>query len=279
MLLIKIILIVVLVLAALYLLAIMPHMTRRPDLTPFTGRYYAHRGLHDNNTEAPENTLAAFRKAVDAGYGIEMDIQLTKDRIPVVVHDYHLKRLAGKDVRVNALTLEELQRDYRIYGSEEKVPTLEEVLALVDGKVPLIVEFKVEGGDLSLCDVAAPILDKYQGVWCMESFNPLAVNWYRKNRPQVMRGQLSCNYLRGKEPGYKMLYWVLQNLLLNFLAKPDFIAYDHHHTDMLSFRLNKILYKITTVAWTIKSQEELERAKKWYDLQIFDSFIPTEWTK
>ena len=61
--------------------------------------------------------------------------------------------------------------------------------------------------------------------------------------------------------------------------KPDFIAYDHHHTDMLSFRLNKVLYKITTVAWTIKSQEELERAKKWYDLQIFDSFIPTEWTK
>jgi len=279
MLLVKVILIVVLVLAVLYLLAIMPHMTHRPDLTPYQGRYYAHRGLHDNQSEAPENTLAAFRKAVDAGYGIELDIQLTKDRIPVVVHDYHLKRLAGKDIRVNALTLEELQRDYRIYGSEEGVPTLQEVLALVDGKVPLIVEFKVEGGDLSLCDIAAPILDQYQGIWCMESFNPLAVNWYRKNRPQVMRGQLSCNYLRGKEPGNKALYWLLQNLLLNFLTRPDFIAYDHHHTDMLSFRLNKILYKITTVAWTIKSQEELERARKWYDLQIFDSFIPTEWSK
>ena len=109
MLLIKVLLIVLLVLAVLYLLAIMPHMTKRPDLTPFQGRYYAHRGLHDNAGDAPENTMAAFKKAVDAGYGIEMDIQLTKDRVPVVVHDFHLKRVAGADVRVDSLTLAELQ--------------------------------------------------------------------------------------------------------------------------------------------------------------------------
>ena len=172
MLILKIILITVAVIAVLYLLAIMPHMRNRPNLTPFKGRYYAHRGLHNNKTEAPENTLAAFRKAVEAGYGIEMDIQLTKDKVPVVIHDYTLKRVCKKDVRVDSLTLKEL-RQYTVCKSKEKIPTLAEVLKLVDGRVPLIVEFKVEATDLSLCEIAPPMLDQYKGVWCMESFNPL----------------------------------------------------------------------------------------------------------
>ncbi len=176
MLILKIILITVAVIAVLYLLAIMPHMRNRPNLTPFKGRYYAHRGLHNNKTEAPENTLAAFRKAVEAGYGIEMDIQLTKDKVPVVIHDYTLKRVCKKDVRVDSLTLKEL-RQYTVCKSKEKIPTLAEVLKLVDGRVPLIVEFKVEATDLSLCEVAPPMLDQYKGVWCMESFNPLCVWW------------------------------------------------------------------------------------------------------
>lgn len=278
MIIVEIIVTIAVILAVLYLLAIMPHMTKRPDLTPFQGRYYAHRGLHDNTTDAPENTLAAFKKAVDAGYGIELDIQLTRDRVPVVVHDFHLKRVAGADVRVDSLTLEELQRDYTIYNSQEHVPTLESVLKLVDGKVPLIVEFKIEGNDLGICEVAAPMLDQYQGVWCMESFNPFGVEWYRKNRPQVMRGQLSCRYLVKGEPlpgnMPKIVYWLLQNLMLNFKTKPDFIAFDHGCADMLSFRLNKKLYGITTVAWTLKNQAQLEAAEKWFDLMIFDSFVP-----
>lgn len=271
---VKIVLLILLVLAVLYLLAIMPHMLHRSELAPFQGRYYAHRGLHDNQTEAPENSLAAFRKAVEAGYGIELDIQLTKDRVPVVVHDYNLKRVCGADVRVDSLTLEELQQDYTLYNSQEYVPTLAEVLELVAGKVPLIVEFKVEALDLSLCDVAAPMLDRYQGVWCMESFNPLCVRWYKKHRPQVMRGQLSDNFLKSDEKGDRRLFWVLQNLLFNFLTKPDFIAYDHHDRNMCSLVIDKVLYRIPTFAWTIKSQEELEAAKGRFDFMIFDSFIP-----
>lgn len=98
------------ILAVLYLLAIMPRMTKRPDYTPLMGRHYAHRGLHDNKSDAPENSMAAFRKAIEAGYGIELDVQLTKDRIPVVFHDETLKRVCGVEGNVRDYTYEELQQ-------------------------------------------------------------------------------------------------------------------------------------------------------------------------
>ena len=273
MLILKIILITVAVIAVLYLLAIMPHMRNRPNLTPFKGRYYAHRGLHNNKTEAPENTLAAFRKAVEAGYGIEMDIQLTKDKVPVVIHDYTLKRVCKKDVRVDSLTLKEL-RQYTVCKSKEKIPKLAEVLKLVDGRVPLIVEFKVEATDLSLCEIAPPMLDQYKGVWCMESFNPLCVRWYKKNRPGVMRGQLSDHFVKSGEKGNRILFWLLKGLFFNFLTKPDFIAYNHHYPNTWSLVIDKVVYRIPTFAWTIRSQEELEAARKRFDFMIFDRFIP-----
>lgn len=266
--------VVIPVLGILYLLAIMPHMLHRPDIRPFQGWLYAHRGLHNNKTAAPENSLAAFRKAVDAGFGIELDIQLTKDKVPVVVHDYNLKRVCKKDVRVDSLTVRELKEGYTLYKSGEHIPTLQEVLELVDGKVPLIVEFKVEALNRELCPIAAPLLDAYRGVWCMESFNPLCVRWYRKNRPHVMRGQLSDNFIKGKEEGDKRLFWILQNLLFNFLTKPDFIAFHHIYKDMWSFTLNKKLYHIPTFAWTIKNEEQMETAKDKFDFMIFDSFLP-----
>lgn len=269
----KIILIIALIIVLLYLVAIMPHMTHRPDLTPFSGYYYAHRGLHNNNSEAPENSMAAFKKAVDAGFGIELDIHLSKDRIPVVMHDESLLRATGCEGKIGDYTVAELKDNFRLFGSEERIPTFEEVLKLIDGKVPLIVEFKGETPDVSLCDVAAPMLDRYKGVYCMESFNPLMVRWYKKNRPTVMRGQLAEYFFNDVEQK-TILYFALQNLLLNCITKPDFIAYNHHHMDKLSFSINKGLYKITTFAWTIKSGEELEAAKRKFDFMIFDSFVP-----
>lgn len=256
----------------LYLLAIMPRMLRRPDMKPFYKWMYAHRGLHDNETDAPENSLKAFEKAVDAGFGIELDIQLTKDGIPVVFHDYTLQRICGAEGKVMDYTYEELQQ-FLLCKSKERIPKLEEVLKLVSGKVPLIVEFKVEWLDLSLCPMADELLKQYHGVYCMESFNPLAVWWYRKNRPEVVRGQLSQNFYRDGE--YKgKLYFLLQHLLMNFICKPDFVAYNHRHHNMLSRRICRRLYGNTAVAWTIKSEQELQAAEKHFDLFIFDSFIP-----
>ncbi|MDO4465047.1 MAG: glycerophosphodiester phosphodiesterase family protein [Bacillota bacterium] len=267
-----IVLIVAAIIIVLYFLAIMPRFGHQKERKQFSDVYYAHRGLHDNLTQAPENSLAAFKKAVAAGYGIELDVQLTKDKVPVVFHDFTLQRICGKEGKVCDYNWEELKK-FKLCESEETIPRMEEVLKVVGGKVPLIIEYKVEWMDLSVCPIVDELLQNYKGVYCIESFNPLVLLWYRRYRNNVFRGQLSDAFIKtGEFKG--LLYRILQNLLLNWMTKPDFIAYNHKHENMLSRRLCRSLYKNTAAAWTIKSQEELERARSQFDLFIFDSFIP-----
>ena len=261
-------------LVLLYFLMIMPRMIKKPDMGPFRQWLYAHRGLHDNGTDAPENSLRAFRKAVEAGYGIELDVQLTKDGIPVVFHDFTLKRICGEEGKLCQYTYEELQR-YPLCGTDQRIPKLEEVLKLVDGRVPLIVELKTDSLDIKVCGKADALLAEYPGMYCIESFNPLAVLWYRRNRKEVARGQLSDAFLKEGEYGGG-LYFLLQNLLLNWLAKPDFVAYNRKYPRILSRRICRGLYHNTAAAWTVKSQEQMEEAKKYFDVFIFDSFAPAE---
>lgn len=261
-----------LVFVIVYLLAIMPEIGVRARADRLRNWLYAHRGLHDNSSDAPENSMKAFQKAVDAGFGIELDIQLTKDEVPVVFHDGTLKRICGVEGKLCDYTYEELQQ-FTLSDSEEHIPRLDDVLSLVDGRVPLIVEFKMENWNERLCVLGNELLQGYKGLYCIESFHPFCVYWYRKHHKEVIRGQLSEAFLR--EKGYKeMKFFVLQHLLLNFLAKPDFIAYNHRHADNLSRRICRRLYKNLAVAWTIKSKEELEAAKAHFDLFIFDSFMP-----
>lgn len=269
---IGIILACILTLAVLYLLMIMPRVFGKPDMTPFKGWLYAHRGLHDNKADAPENSLRAFARAVEAGFGIEMDIQMTKDQVPVVFHDYTLERICGAEGKVCDYTYDELQQ-FRLCSSDQTIPRFEDVLKLVDGKVPLIVELKIEALDTAVCCAGDRLLSAYRGIYCIESFNPLGVFWYRRNRKNVVRGQLSEGFLKEKEYN-GFLYFLLQNLLLNFLTKPDFVAYNKKHPRVLSRRICRGLYRNTAVAWTIKSQEELEAARKNFDIFIFDSFLP-----
>ena len=267
-----IIVLILLALAALYLFLIMPRMTGRPDASALMGRYYAHRGLHDNQSDAPENSMAAFKKAVDAGYGIELDVQLTRDRIPVVFHDESLRRVCGVEGNVRDYTFEELQ-SFRLFHSEERIPLFEDMLALVSGRVPLIVEIKIHENAGEVCSIVDVLLKNYQGPYCMESFHPLAVKWYRKNRPEVIRGQLSCRFGKtgSREPFSQML---VHHLLTNVLCRPDFIAYDHQHRGSLSRRLCRSLFGALSVAWTIRSPNELDACRSDYDLFIFEGFRP-----
>ncbi len=265
----------IVIILILYLMAIMPKITNRHDLTPWQGRYYAHRGLHLNPKESPENSMTAFGLAVSHNYGIEMDVQLSKDNIPVIFHDYNLKRVCGVDKKVRELTYAELQ-ELTLHQSTEHIPTFRSVLDMVNGQVPLIIELKVEFHDTLVCNIAASMLDKYKGLYCIESFNPLVLLWYKKKRPNIMRGQLSSNLIKDKEVGSPYLYFVLQNLLLNFITKPDFISYNYIHRNMLSFVLCRRLYKTAAFAWTIKTQEELNESRNSFDFFIFDHFIPQE---
>ncbi len=258
---------IVLGLIALYFFLIAPRMLNKPDRTPFYGVHYAHRGLFDNDTDAPENSLRAFQKAVEAGYGIEFDVQLSKDNIPIIFHDSTLKRMCGVEGQVWEFTMEELQK-MKLGKSKESIPTLRQVLQVVDGKVPLIIEYKMDRVDTKVCELGNEILKNYEGVYCMESFHPLAVKWYRKNRPDVVRGQLSQNY---RKQGRKQFgLWLMTWLLSNVMTRPDFIAYKHQHASDLSRNLCKAMGAMS-VAYTIKSKEQYEKAKKAFDLFIFDS--------
>lgn len=255
-----------------YLAAIMPRMFKRPDYSPLMGYHYAHRGLHDNNTESPENSMAAFRKAIDAGYGIELDVQLTKDRIPVVFHDDTLKRVCGVPGYVKDYTYEELQQ-FHICQSEEKIPMLKDFLELVNGQVPLIIEFKFPEKPATVCEIADQVIQKYKGVYCIESFHPLAVKWYKDHHPEIIRGQLSSNFKK-TEGGESVAEGLVHFLITNFLCRPDFIAYDHRHKNNISRLICRHLFKALSISWTIKSQEEFDACKDDYDLCIFEGFLP-----
>lgn len=266
------VLIAVAILIIVYLLMIMPRMRKKPSTEILVKHLYAHRGLFDNETDAPENSMKAFKKAVDAGFGIEMDVQLTKDDVAVVFHDGKLERMCGVKGKVMDYTFEELQQ-FSLAKSNEKIPLFTEVLKLVDGKVPLIIEYKIETTDTKVCEIGDRILCDYKGVYCIESFNPFGVHWYKKHRKDVVRGQLSEDFWKNgskKTP----LYFIMAKLLTNFWTRPDFVAYNAKNYKNVSRRICRKLYKNLAVAWTIKSRQQLDEMREHFDLFIFDSFVP-----
>jgi glycerophosphoryl diester phosphodiesterase len=164
----------ILLVFALYLFLLTPRH-RRPEAEPLMKTAYAHRGLWD--AKNPENSLAAFRAAVENGFGIELDVQLTKDGELVVFHDVSLSRMTGCDGFVYEKTYEELCA-LTLGKSNERIPTFREVLALVDGRVPLLVEIKSDHAWRSVAESAASLLDGYEGAYTVESFHPLVVAWF-----------------------------------------------------------------------------------------------------
>ena len=256
-----------------YLFASAPGIHKKTKWQHLTGWDYAHRGLYDNEHGIPENSMAAFRRAVDKGYGIELDVQLTTDNRLVVFHDETLQRMCGFDKKLTECSYDELKH-YRLAKSDEKIPLFDEVLKVIDGKVPLIVEVKSEGDWKKTTQLMAERMDSYRGCYCMESFHPFAVKWFKDHRPEIIRGQLSTNYFKDKINRKWYEKFLLSNLMLNFLTKPDFIAYNHLWKKDFSYTLCRKLFKPENVAWTIKNQKELEEAEKTFDVIIFDSFIP-----
>ena len=270
----KVTLLCIVALTVLYLLAIMPRVFNRPDTTLFKKVYFAHRGLHDNASDAPENSMAAFRKAVEAGLGMELDVQVTKDGVPVIFHDFKLNRICKAEGKITGCTYEELQT-YRLCDSKERIPKLSELLEMVDGKAPLIVEIKAETANVSCCAVIDRMLRAYRGAYCIESFNPFVLWWFRRNHRDVVRGQLSSNFRREGEY-WNILYFLMTHLLFNFLTKPDFIAYNHKFSEEPGRRICRRLYRHPAAAWTVRSQQDLEALKGEYDVFIFDSFLPAK---
>lgn len=260
-------------LPALYLWMIKPGKPRLERMKAFERRPIAHRGLHDAAQGVPENSMPAFQRAVEHGYGIELDVQMTRDGKLVVFHDKSLKRICGQDLVLTELTYDRLQ-EFRLQGTEERIPLFDEVLQLVDGKVPLIIEVKPDGDCLKATAKMCKRMERYGGIYCMESFHPLCVWWVRRHYPDMLRGQLSMDFFveEREKPFYQKL--VMTSLVANCLARPDFIAYKHTQKGQFSYWLCRKLFPVENVAWTIKSQEQLERARDTFRVMIFDEFVP-----
>lgn len=267
--------IVVILLLLVYAELIRPNLPRR-DISPLTGVDYAHRGLWNTNepgeNNRPENSLAAFRAAVEKGYGIELDVHLTKDGHLVVHHDDSLKRLTGVDIRIAESTLDEVRACKLPNG--EPVPTYDEVLETVAGRIPMIVEVKVEGNADALSKAVYERMKTYSGPWCMESFAPSAVKWFRLNAPEVIRGQLAFDHAgKGKTA---FLFWRnigIASMLQNLLARPDFVAFEAKSVKWHTISIHLLrLMKPWFVAWTVRSQEDMDKLRGKWDLQIFEKF-------
>ena len=230
---------------------------------------YAHRGLHGEGV--PENSLAAFEKACALGFGIELDVQLSRDGEVMVFHDYTLVRMTGVEKKLCELTAEELGA-LRLANTNEKIPTLREVLSLVDGRVPLLVELKGESGDTSLCPKVAELLSKYRGPYCIESFNPLLLRTMRREMPDVFYGLLYTDLWREKKGNKKrsVVDLLLSVMAFVFLAKPNFIAYNEKYRDVFCVRLATKFYRAPRFVWTVRSKENLDLAHRLGEHPIFE---------
>lgn len=237
---------------------------------------YAHRGLHDLDAGRPENSLAAFRAAAELGFGAELDLHLMADGKLAVVHDSDLSRVCGKRVLIEDLTAEDLL-DYPLQGTAETIPLFEDVLALFEGRTPLIVELKVERNNANaLTDAAMALLQNWHGTFCVESFHPGVLLRLKERYPNVIRGQLSQNFMRDSQAGGLSLpvRFVMTNLLSTGLTKPDFIAYHWKDRGNVSLRLMRKLFSVHEAAWTVRDRETMELLESDGAAVIFEQFVP-----
>lgn len=254
-----------LLLFLLYILLFVRPRARRPENESLLCDY-AHRGLH--GTGVPENSLKAFELACEAGKGIELDVQLSRDGEVMVFHDYTLVRMTGVDKKLCELDRFELC-ELALAESDQKIPTFSEVLALVGGRVPILVELKGEDLSSELCPKVAKLLSEYDGDYCIESFNPLLIKNIRKCLPDAYCGLLYTNVCREKQKK-SALNILLTVMAFNFLARPDFIAYDKKDRNSFFVRLTTKFYRAPRFVWTLKNEEELALSHKLGENPIFE---------
>ena len=251
-------------------------MTKQELTKELLKHRYAHRGLHAK-PEVPENSMMAFKRAVDEGFGMELDVHITADGKLAVIHDASLKRTCGVDLIIEHITLKEAQI-YLLEKSQEKIPEFKDVLKLVDGKTPLIIELKVgkyaDGSPtyVDLCKAIWKELEGYSGMYCIESFDPSPVKWFRENHPEIVRGQLASDLNKEKKDQPWIINFLMKTLLVIFISKPDFVAYDVRDKHLL-----KGQWKGPLFYWTVKEWEEMKDAESKGIACIFEDYNPKDY--
>lgn len=266
-------LIIVLSVVLLFLLAFILSVKgkKNPDTKYFKDFKYAHRGLH-NAPDIPENSMTAFSKAIDKGYGIELDVHILKDGSLAVFHDASLKRMVGNDILVETLTSKDL-RKYTLLDTSENIPMFSEVLELVSGRVPLLIELKPPKKVNALCEAVVKQLKGYNGKYAIQSFDPRCVRWFKKHSPETVRGQISENFLRDKKIKAP---WILKlftgALSFNFLTGANFVSYKFEDRNCLAPKIARSVWGIDNFVWTIRNPENAKTAIDENRTVIFEKF-------
>lgn len=264
--------IAVFVVFVVYLLLILPSRADKDAFAPFQGLMAAHRGLYEKDQSVPENSLEAFRRAAEYGCGVELDVQLSKDGAVVVFHDDTVDRMTTEKGRVDSFTLKELQA-MPLMGTEHRMPLFTDVMAVLDGVSPTIVELKSTPNYPELCEKTLAILRTLKGPYCVESFDPRIVRWFYKNAPDLTRGQLTEAYSYWRKAGLPVWRCVLMHtLFINFLTHPQFIAFGRGKRPLCMLLGRKLGAK--TVFWTERPNSDHETLAKRYDCRIFEHYRP-----
>ena len=256
-------------------LAIRPRTSGKPDMSEIRKYDFADRGYYNIRKKVPENSLPAFQAAVDHGYGIVMDVRLSRDGVPVIFRDSRLWRVCGGEGTVEN-TLWQKLKEYRLSGTEESIPSLGEALKLVDAQVPELLKLNTEMDNYGvLCARVCEVLDSYDGVFAVESFDYRAVKWFKDHRPEYIRGQMMERHVKhGGTELNPVQDFVRFNLLTNFLASPDFISCNLADRRTVSLLFCRLLYRVQTMDWTVRSMEEYELVKTDESIVVFEDIEP-----
>ncbi len=236
----------------------------------------AHRGYHGTGPGHIENSRAAFAAAIDGGYGIELDVQLSSDGHAVVFHDYELSRLTGEKGAVRTRTLAELT-GIGLKNSDETIPALPEILSLVAGRTPLLIEIKDQDGamgpDVGILEQSvAKALRTYRGPVAMMSFNPHSVAAFAKVAPEIPRGIVSCSF--------PATHWPLLNRKIRQRLReiPDYdrvgaCFISHRHDDLGNPRVSELKARGAHInCWTIRSPKDEAKARRIADMVTFEGY-------
>lgn len=240
----------------------------KKNLEFLKGKYFTHRGLHNKGSGIPENSMLAFKESLKINKPIEFDIHLLMDGNIVVFHDNNLYRMTGYNKDLKTCTYNDI-RQLKLLNTKESIPLLEDVLKLVNGQVLLDIELKSSLPVGKLEARTCEYLDDYKGQFVVSSFNPKSVRWFKKHRPGYIRGQIAYE-TKVYESLRFIQRFIYKYMLLNFISKPDFIAY--RLQSLPNKRVEKYRERgYPVLVWTIKSDDDLAKAKKYGDSFIYEN--------
>ena len=228
----------------------------------------AHRGLH--GAGVPENSLLSFKKAIQNGYAIEIDVRPLASGEIIVFHDSSLERMIGKSGTIEKMTMDQI-KGLKLKGTDEYIPTLREVLELVNGDVPILIEIKNEG-KVGFEKAVWEELKTYDGEFAVQSFNPFSLGWFKKHAPHVFRGQLSSFFEDDNIKRYKK--FILKRMWLNKVSKPDFICYNIENCP--NIYVDKYRGKKPCLLWVVRSPADQCEFNGYCDNIIFEGFNPKQ---